>query len=225
MFLCSTNLGQCQLLGLTSPFPCNTVFSCIGLLLREPYAYRYKVTVAAPTRLFRLNSNVNEHALQANSPMRISRPSYDGSCSHEIHHPGEVNKRHDKPQSMVAEFPQALTGGSAGGNSAIHCGPGENPPSTLSQSRASYTRPQQLTVAQDIASGIPFRVETTYTCLESSCNRKYSRKPDLVRHYKGAHLRDDTYKCRVPTCERSERGFPRRDKRNDHERKIHRLRM
>lgn len=72
----------------------------------------------------------------------------------------------------------------------------------------------------DVNATIPYRIETTYACLAPSCNKKYSRKPDLIRHYRGAHLHDQRHKCRVPGCERSTRGFPRRDKRDDHERKV-----
>jgi hypothetical protein len=70
---------------------------------------------------------------------------------------------------------------------------------------------------------IPYRIETKqiYVCTYQNCNREYGREPDLRRHYRGAHLRDETYKCRNPTCGRARRGFPRRDKRNDHERKVH----
>lgn len=75
----------------------------------------------------------------------------------------------------------------------------------------------------DGAFTMPFRVETkqVYICTYDNCNKTYGRKPDLVRHYRGAHLGDDRYKCRMPTCERSMRGFPRRDKRDTHERKMH----
>lgn len=70
---------------------------------------------------------------------------------------------------------------------------------------------------------ISFRVETkqVYICTYGNCNKEYSRKPDLICHYRGAHLNDQRYKCRVPNCERSMRGFSRRDKRDTHERKVH----
>ena len=73
---------------------------------------------------------------------------------------------------------------------------------------------------------IPFRIETkrVYICTHQDCNRKYGRLPELRRHQRGAHLDDRRWKCRSTGCERATRGFARRDKRDDHERKVHRQR-
>jgi hypothetical protein len=70
---------------------------------------------------------------------------------------------------------------------------------------------------------IQFRVETkrVYVCMHTGCNKKYSRMPDLRRHFRGSHLQDRRFKCRAPGCERAVRGFPRRDKRDVHEKKMH----
>jgi hypothetical protein len=74
-----------------------------------------------------------------------------------------------------------------------------------------------------IRTGIPHRIETkrVYICTHGDCNKKYSRMPDLRRHYRGSHLDDRRFKCRALGCERATRGFPRRDKRDDHEKKMH----
>lgn len=78
------------------------------------------------------------------------------------------------------------------------------------------------TPARD-ASAIPFRIETkrVYICAYQNCNKKYGRLPELRRHQRGAHLNDQRWKCRSAGCDRTTRGFPRRDKRDDHERKVH----
>lgn len=83
-------------------------------------------------------------------------------------------------------------------------------------------RPKSPLVAGAIAD-ISFRTETktVYVCTYSDCNKKYSRMPDLRRHYRGSHLEDRRFKCRALGCERAIRGFPRRDKRDIHEKKMH----
>jgi hypothetical protein len=72
-------------------------------------------------------------------------------------------------------------------------------------------------------SAIPFRIETkrVYICIFQNCNKRYGRLPELRRHQRGAHLDDRRWKCRITGCDRTTRGFPRRDKRDDHERKVH----
>jgi hypothetical protein len=78
-------------------------------------------------------------------------------------------------------------------------------------------------LAIDAIADISFRIETktVYVCTYGDCNRKYSRMPDLRRHYRGSHLEDRRFKCRALGCERAVRGFPRRDKRDVHEKKMH----
>jgi hypothetical protein len=74
-----------------------------------------------------------------------------------------------------------------------------------------------------VGATIPFRVETkkVYICCHGDCNKKYSRMPDLCRHHRGVHQNDRRFKCRVFACEPAIRGFPRRDKRDAHEKKMH----
>jgi hypothetical protein len=70
---------------------------------------------------------------------------------------------------------------------------------------------------------VPFRVETKtfFVCTEHNCNKRFSRLPDLHRHHRGTHQDLRPFRCRALGCERAERGFPRRDKRDVHERKTH----
>ena len=73
------------------------------------------------------------------------------------------------------------------------------------------------------AADISFRTETktVYVCTYGYCNKKYSRMPDLRRHYRGSHLEERRFICRALGCERAIRGFPRRDKRDTHEKEMH----
>ena len=73
------------------------------------------------------------------------------------------------------------------------------------------------------SSHVPFSTETktVYVCKHDNCNKKYSRMPDLRRHYRGSHLEDRRFRCGALGCKRAIHGFSRRDKRNEHERKMH----
>ncbi|KAF2241685.1 hypothetical protein BU26DRAFT_524849 [Trematosphaeria pertusa] len=68
-----------------------------------------------------------------------------------------------------------------------------------------------------------YRTETrtSYICLYPNCNKRFSRIYDLRRHHRGKHEGTAEFTCRYPGCRRGIRGFPRKDKRDDHERKIH----
>ena len=59
-----------------------------------------------------------------------------------------------------------------------------------------------------------------YHCAIPACNRSFKRRQELSRHHKSKHQRSEEYPCRVVGCGR-EKGFPRKDKRDDHERKVH----
>jgi len=61
----------------------------------------------------------------------------------------------------------------------------------------------------------------TWLCTISSCYRKFKRRQELSRHHRSTHQQLQLYFCRVPGCERGVRGFPRKDKRKDHERMAH----
>jgi len=58
-------------------------------------------------------------------------------------------------------------------------------------------------------------------CTYNACRAQFSRRSDLNRHYKAIHLRAKTFLCSFIGCARSTIGFSRKDKRDDHKRKIH----
>ncbi|KAI4639507.1 uncharacterized protein J4E78_010918 [Alternaria triticimaculans] len=103
--------------------------------------------------------------------------------------------------------------------------------------KATYSGSRHTTVGRDVShpefrksitptihvGDIPFRVEIkrVYICTHTGCDKKYSRMPDLRRHYRGSHLDDRRFLCRALGCERAIHGFPRRDKRDVHEKKMH----
>jgi len=93
----------------------------------------------------------------------------------------------------------------------------------IARQNASHTETRNSTTPTGNAGDIPFRVETkrVYICTHTGCNKKYSRMPDLRRHYRGSHLDDRRFQCRALGCERAIRGFPRRYKREVHEKKMH----
>lgn len=77
----------------------------------------------------------------------------------------------------------------------------------------------------DISNDVLFRVETkrVFICAYHHCNKEFGRKPELYRHHRSAHRKERPFKCREASCERSVRGFPRRDKRDDHVKSMHRV--
>ncbi|OMP86853.1 hypothetical protein BK809_0000528 [Diplodia seriata] len=65
-----------------------------------------------------------------------------------------------------------------------------------------------------------------YHCLFQPCTKSFTREADLFRHQNTCHLGSTTFWCSSTGCNRSRshpsgRPFPRKDKRNDHERKVH----
>ena len=64
-------------------------------------------------------------------------------------------------------------------------------------------------------------------------NPTFTRRPDLERHHKTVHLKVEAHWCPFAGCPRSkmavggvmERPFPRKDKRDEHVRKIHERRV
>jgi uncharacterized Zn-finger protein len=86
-----------------------------------------------------------------------------------------------------------------------------------------FSGQQDTSAYLDTVDEMSFRVETkiVYVCTHENCNKKYSRMPDLRRHYRGAHQDDRRFKCRALGCERAVRGFPRRNKRDIHEQRMH----
>lgn len=73
------------------------------------------------------------------------------------------------------------------------------------------------------ATSMSYRTETrrSYICTFRNCNKCFSRIYDLHRHHRGAHDKRIQFNCRHSGCPRNTRGFPRKDKRDEHERKVH----
>jgi len=61
----------------------------------------------------------------------------------------------------------------------------------------------------------------TFLCTFGGCGVYFTRISDLRRHHANKHARINNFFCRFPFCERCTRGFPRKDKRDEHERKVH----
>jgi len=72
---------------------------------------------------------------------------------------------------------------------------------------------------------VPAAGRLMFVCSEPQCyGRTFGRRQELVRHYNGAHAPPDAgnmFWCAVPGCDRGVRPFPRKDKLNDHVRKVH----
>ncbi|KAH6875725.1 hypothetical protein BKA58DRAFT_127112 [Alternaria rosae] len=66
-----------------------------------------------------------------------------------------------------------------------------------------------------------------FRCSAPSCiGKTFNRWQDFTRHYNGAHAPPDAgnmFWCTVPGCDRGVRSFPRKDKLDDHVRKVHML--
>lgn len=67
-----------------------------------------------------------------------------------------------------------------------------------------------------------------FTCNVADCQRSFKRPADLRRHNDSRHdeARRGQFKCRADVrggeaCQYVERGFPRKDKRDEHERAMH----
>lgn len=58
-------------------------------------------------------------------------------------------------------------------------------------------------------------------CTYNLCGARFSRRSDLKRHHIAIHLRAMTFLCSFSGCARATGGFSRKDKRDNHERKIH----
>jgi hypothetical protein len=63
--------------------------------------------------------------------------------------------------------------------------------------------------------------DKSWICTISSCAKRFTRYQDLSRHQNSTHFHLQPFFCRSPGCLRRRRGFPRKDKRDGHERKVH----
>ncbi|KAF2096273.1 hypothetical protein NA57DRAFT_59330 [Rhizodiscina lignyota] len=86
-------------------------------------------------------------------------------------------------------------------------------------------------VALEITSKEPFCVSEA-RCKWAGCDKIFTRHSDAQRHWDTIHMQRDKYWCPIAGCRRSQFGgemqgegrhFPRKDKRDDHVRKVHRL--
>ena len=70
---------------------------------------------------------------------------------------------------------------------------------------------------------VAFRVlgKKVFQCTYRGCETRFTRLSDLRRHHTNKHHSNFLYLCRFTDCERRRRGFSRKDKRDDHERKVH----
>jgi hypothetical protein len=96
--------------------------------------------------------------------------------------------------------------------------------SFLYNSTANNMRPSaSLAHLPDVTDLVRYRVKTkeVFICTYANCNKEFGRKPELYRHHRGAHKKERPFKCQASNCERSVRGFPRRDKRDEHFKKMH----
>ncbi|PVI03418.1 hypothetical protein DM02DRAFT_625812 [Periconia macrospinosa] len=55
----------------------------------------------------------------------------------------------------------------------------------------------------------------------NDAHKSFSRIQDLHRHHRGIHMQERKFVCRYAGCLRASRGFPRKDKLSEHERKVH----
>ena len=86
----------------------------------------------------------------------------------------------------------------------------------------SFTSTDSLVALSDSAPNFVQISRREFVCLLNGCNKHFTRISDLRRHHLSVHRKTSAFFCRFPLCNRAIRGFPRKDKRNDHEEKIHR---
>lgn len=60
-----------------------------------------------------------------------------------------------------------------------------------------------------------------FQCTYNECGTRFTRISDLKRHHASVHLRQVSFFCRIDGCQRGILGFTRKDKRDDHERRVH----
>jgi hypothetical protein len=67
------------------------------------------------------------------------------------------------------------------------------------------------------------KVGERYFCSFPGCSKSFGRISDNRRHVQTVHCQTNVYCCPVQDCCRSNRPFSRKDKRNEHVRKVHKL--
>ena len=81
------------------------------------------------------------------------------------------------------------------------------------------------TTSGDTTVASPRKQANRFICNYGGCHKSFSRRYDLQRHNE-VHSPLHAYWCRAQGCKRNEavigaKPFPRKDKRDDHERKAH----
>jgi hypothetical protein len=61
----------------------------------------------------------------------------------------------------------------------------------------------------------------SFKCIYNRCESRFTRMADLKRHHADRHQRLVSFYCGFAGCRRAKRGFGRKDKRDDHERRVH----
>jgi hypothetical protein len=61
----------------------------------------------------------------------------------------------------------------------------------------------------------------SFKCIYKECGNRFTRITDLKRHHLDIHERCVSFYCRFAGCRRAVRGFSRKDKRDDHQRRVH----
>jgi hypothetical protein len=61
----------------------------------------------------------------------------------------------------------------------------------------------------------------SFLCLYNKCASQFTRISDLKRHHFDKHVHVKYFYCRFAGCRRAKRGFSRKDKRDDHEKRVH----
>jgi uncharacterized Zn-finger protein len=62
----------------------------------------------------------------------------------------------------------------------------------------------------------------SFLCIYNKCGSQFTRISDLKRHHLDRHVHIKSFYCRFNGCRRAKRGYARKDKRDDHEKRIHR---
>jgi hypothetical protein len=65
----------------------------------------------------------------------------------------------------------------------------------------------------------------TLMCMFEECGKMFTRLSDLRRHHSTIHTPSVSYLCPVQDCLRRKHGFARKDKRDEHVRKIHHIQV
>ncbi|KAI1120926.1 hypothetical protein F5Y10DRAFT_272573 [Nemania abortiva] len=142
---------------------------------------------------------------QSQSSFNIELPISNDSSP-----PNATNDIPVPPAPLPSSPPSANMdpGGTYVASSSSPAGTALGPPSTIE----SFTPETPVSLAPD---------SQRWICDLGSCHHPFSRRQDLVRHRDSVHFRRRTFVCGHAGCRRHVVGFPRKDKRDEHERRVH----